>query len=159
MNLYLIRHSISEKSSFNKKDFERELTEEGKSLINNFAQSWKNFIDEFDIILTSPLKRAVQTSEIISKVLQSSQNISIENSLTPGSRTSDLIELLISNDKNNVAVIGHQPDLTIHICNFCGKSGFNLSFPAGAIAKIEFEKQVRYNSGKLIFLLPPIVNI
>jgi phosphohistidine phosphatase len=159
MNLYLIRHSIAEKSSFNKKDIERELTEEGRSLIKNFAHSWKNFVENFDIILSSPLKRTVQTSEIISSVMQTSPNILLENNLAPGSRTSDLIDLLTLTDKDNIAVVGHQPDLSIHISNFCGKNGFSLVFPAGAIAKIEFERQVRYNSGKLIFLIPPSVKL
>jgi len=155
MNLYLIRHSIAEKSSLNKKDIERELTEEGRALIRIFAQSWKNFVDSFDIIFSSPLKRTVQTSEIISSIMQTSANILLENNLAPGSRTSDLIDLLALTDKNNIAVVGHQPDLSIHISNFCGRNGFSLVFPAGAIAKIEFDRKVRYNSGKLIFLIPP----
>ena len=33
MNLYLIRHSIAENISIDKKDFERELTQEGKQVI------------------------------------------------------------------------------------------------------------------------------
>jgi phosphohistidine phosphatase len=159
MNLYLIRHSISERNSFNKKDVDRELTKEGELLINNSANTWKNFIDNFDIILTSPLKRARQTSELISSVMQTTKNILVENNLAPGSRTSDLIDILKEMDLNHIAVVGHQPDISIHISNLCGKEGFNLVFSESTIAKIEFAKQIRYNSGKLIFLIPPTIKL
>lgn len=159
MNLYLIRHSISENASLNKKDFERELTEEGKFVIKNAAEAWKKYIGKFDIILTSPLKRAVQTSEIVSSIMQINSNIIIENNLGTGSRTSGLIEILNFTEANNVAVIGHQPDLSIHIINLCGKGNFNLVFPPAAIAKIEFENSIKYGRGRLIFLIPSIVHI
>ena len=159
MNLYLIRHSISENASLNKKDFERELTEEGKFVIKNTAEAWKKYIDKFDIILTSPLKRAVQTSEIVSSIMQINPNIIIENNLGTGSRTSDLIEILNLTEAGDIAVIGHQPDLSIHIINLCGKGNFNLVFPPATIAKIEFENSIKYGRGKLIFIVPPIVHI
>jgi phosphohistidine phosphatase len=159
MNLYLIRHSLSEKSSFDKRDFERELTEEGKFLIKNSASAWKKYIGEFNIILTSPLKRAVQTSEIISSIMRPNQNLVVENNLGIGSKTSDLIEILSSIDKNDVAVVGHQPDLSIHINHLCGNGSFNLSFPPATIVKIEFSNRIRYGSGKLIFFVPPSIHI
>jgi phosphohistidine phosphatase len=158
MNLYLIRHSISENISFNKKDFERELTEEGILVIKNSINDWKKFIGKFDVILTSPLVRAVQTAEIISSVMQTEPNIIKENNLGTGSRTSDLIELLANIEYEDVAVVGHQPDLSIHIYNLCGNGVFNLSFPPACIAKIEFENRIRYGAGKLIFLLPPFLS-
>ncbi len=135
MNLYLIRHSISENASLNKKDFERELTEEGKFVIKNAAEAWKKYIGKFDIILTSPLKRAVQTSEIVSSIMQINPNIIIENNLGTGSRTSDLIEILNLTEASDVAVIGHQPDLSIHIINLCGKGNFNLVIPSSNYCK------------------------
>lgn len=157
MNLYLIRHSISEISSFNKKDFERELTEEGKLLIKNSADVWKKYIRKFDVIFTSPLKRAVQTSEIISTIMQSVSNIIVENNLGTGSRTSDLIDILNLTDKEDVAIVGHQPDLSFHIYNLCGNGRINLSFPPATIAKIKFEKRIRYGSGILEFFIPPFL--
>lgn len=157
MNLYLIRHSISENSSFSKKDFERELTEEGKIIIKNSAEAWKMFIDKFDILFSSTFKRAVQSAEIISSIMQPVPNIIFENNLGSGSRTSDLIDILNLTDKEDVAVVGHQPDLSIHILNLCGNGRINFLIPPAAIAKIEFENKIRYSAGKLSFLIPPIL--
>jgi phosphohistidine phosphatase len=159
MNLYLIRHSIAENISINKKDFDRELTQEGKEVIKKTSKAWKNYIKQFDIVLTSPLTRAVQTAEIISSNLQGITNLIKDNNLSTGSRTADLIDLLNSLDFKNVAIVGHQPDLSIHINNFCGTGSFNLAFPPASIAKIEFENSIKYGRGSLIYFVPPIVHI
>lgn len=159
MNLYLIRHSIAENISIDKKDFDRELTSEGKSVIAKTSQAWKNYINQLDIVLSSPLTRAVQTAEIISSNLQTNQNLIKDNNLGTGSRTSDLIELLNSLEYENVAVVGHQPDLSIHLNNFCGTGSFNLVFPPAALAKIEFDNSIKYGRGKLVYFIPPIIHI
>ena len=159
MNLYLIRHSISENISFDKKDFKRELTEEGKYIINKASEGWKKYFGQLDAVLTSPLMRAVQSAEILSSNLQETPNIIRDNNLGTGSRTSDLIDLLNSLKYQNVAVVGHQPDLSHHINNFCGTGSFNLAFPPASLAKIEFENSIKYGKGKLIYFIPPIVHI
>jgi phosphohistidine phosphatase len=159
MNLYLIRHSIAENISIDKKDFDRELTEEGKFVIKKTSEAWKNYIGSVDVIFTSPLKRAIQTAEIISFNLQGIPNLMKDNNLGTGSRTADLIELLNSLEYKNVVVVGHQPDLSQHINNFCGTGSFNLAFPPASLAKIEFDNSIKYGRGRLIYFVPPIVHI
>jgi len=156
MNLYLIRHSIAENISINKKDFERELTVEGKTVIHNSVKTWKNYIQNIDAVLTSPLIRAVQTSEIILSEFQPTPILMKDNNLGTGSRTSDLIELLNTLEYENVAVVGHQPDLSIHIQNFCTSGNLSVYFPPAAIAGIEFDNVIKYDKGKLLFLIPPV---
>ena len=159
MNLYLIRHSISENISKDKKDFDRELTQEGKFVIAKTSEAWKNYLGQIDVVLTSPLTRAIQTAEILSSKLQVTPNIVKDNNLGTGSRTADLIDLLNSFDYKNVAVVGHQPDLSHHINNFCGTGNFNLAFPPASLAKIEFENSIKYGKGRLIYFIPPIVHL
>lgn len=159
MNLYLIRHSIAENISFDKKDFDRELTEEGKFVIKKSSEAWKNYVGNVEVILTSPLIRAIQTAEIISSTLQEIPNLIKDNNLGTGSRTADLIDILNSLEYKNVVVVGHQPDLSQHINNFCGTGSFNLAFPPASLAKIEFENSIKYGRGKLIYFVPPIIHI
>ena len=159
MNLYLIRHSIAENISLNKKDFERELTEEGKFVIQKASEALKNYVGKVDVVLTSPLTRSIQTADIISSNLQEVPNVIKDNNLGTGSRTSDLIDLLNSLKYKNVIVVGHQPDLSIHINNFCGSGNFNLAFPPASLAKIEFDNSIKYGRGKLIYFIPPIIHI
>jgi phosphohistidine phosphatase len=159
MNLYLIRHSIAENITLDKKDFDRELTEEGKFVIKKTSEAWKNYIGNVDVVLTSPLKRAIQTAEIISTNLQAKQNLIKDNNLGTGSRTADLIDLLNSLEYKNVVVVGHQPDLSQHINNFCGTGSFNLAFPPASLAKVEFDYSIKYGRGRLIYFIPPIIHI
>ena len=159
MNLYLIRHSIAENITIDKKDFDRELTDEGKFVIKKTSEAWKNYIGNVDVVLTSPLKRAIQTAEIISASLQEKQNLIKDNNLGTGSRTADLIDLLNSLEYKNVVVVGHQPDLSQHINNFCGTGSFNLAFPPASLAKIEFDNSIKYGRGRLIYFIPPIIHI
>ena len=159
MNLYLIRHSIAENISIDKKDFDRELTEEGKFVIKKASEAWKNYIGNVDVVLTSPLKRAIQTAEIISTNLQDIQNLIKDNNLGTGSRTADLIDILNSLEYKNVVVVGHQPDLSQHINNFCGTGSFNLAFPPASLAKIEFDNSIKYGRGRLVYFIPPIIHI
>jgi len=159
MNLYFVRHSIAENISIDKNDFDRELTEEGKFIIKKTSEAWKNYIENVDIVLTSPLKRALQTAEILAANLQNKQNVIKDNNLGTGSRTADLIDLLNSLDYKDIFIVGHQPDLSIHINNFCGTGSFNLYFPPASIAKIEFDNRIKYGRGRLVYFIPPIIHI
>jgi phosphohistidine phosphatase len=154
MNLYLVRHSISEKIIPPKKDFERELTQEGIALINKASAEWKKIIPQMDLILTSPYSRAEQTAKIIAEVYGIKGKLIIENNLAAGCSTGNLIDTLSNYEQENIAVIGHQPDLSHHISNLCCNNHLNISFPPAAIAKISFNGQLRFGNGKLEFLIP-----
>lgn len=155
MNLYLIRHSIAEKASPARKDFERELTAEGKEVIKTAAFNWKHIIPQFDLIITSPLVRAVQTGMIIAETFNYTQALIKDNNLATGARTTDLIGILNTLDAENVACIGHQPDLSAHISNFIAMNGCWVHFPPAAISKIRFSGGARFSKGELIYLIPP----
>jgi phosphohistidine phosphatase len=66
MEIYFVRHGAAEGSLYNtpEADFERELTKYGRDTVTSGAECLKNFVPGFDLILTSPLVRAVQTAEI-----------------------------------------------------------------------------------------------
>lgn len=155
MNLYLIRHSEAEKVSPQKKDFDRELTPGGIELLKSAIAYWKRIIHGFDLIVTSPLIRAVQTSEIIANGFNYSKEVIKDNNLGTGAITSDLIELINTFSVENIACIGHQPDLSNHVSNIISKSGCTLHFPPAAICKIRFNGQAKFSKGELIYLIPP----
>ena len=106
MNLYLVRHSIAENISIDIKDFDRALTDEGKFVISKASEEWSKYISDVEVILTSPLKRALETAEIISSNIKSPHNIIKDNNLGTGIKTAHLIDLLNSLDYKNVFVVG-----------------------------------------------------
>jgi phosphohistidine phosphatase len=155
MNIYLIRHGDSEGISKGLKDSERKLTPDGELKIRNAALFWKNIIPEFDYIISSPYMRALQTAKIIASVFNHKKEILIDKRLGSGSETDSLIEILNSFQSGDIAIVGHQPDLSNHLSRLISGSGITAEFKKGTIAKIFFNNKVRDGKGALEFLVPP----
>ncbi|MDF5721635.1 MAG: phosphohistidine phosphatase SixA [Rhizonema sp. PD37] len=64
MELYLIRHGIAEEKRSDIDDEQRHLTKEGRQKTEKVAQQLRKLGLQFDFIVTSPLVRARQTTEI-----------------------------------------------------------------------------------------------
>jgi phosphohistidine phosphatase len=153
MNIYLIRHADAEKSSPSKKDFERKLTPEGVSAVQSAAEGWKNLISSFDYIVSSPLKRAVQTAEIVAKAFEYNKEI-ITDKRIAGGKIGDIIEIANSLDGKDIAFIGHEPDFSNYVSSLISSSGAFLTFKKAMVAKISFDNKVRLAKGSLEFLIP-----
>ena len=156
MNIYLIRHGQAEPTSEQKPHEERELTHQGIAILKASAEMWKNYLTVIDIILSSPLKRAMQTAEIIKEAFDVKINIMQEISLLNGGQTEDLLNLAGSLGLNELALIGHQPDIGIHISLMIGANEINSRIPPATIAKISFNSNPGIGKGKLEFLIPPV---
>ena len=94
MDLYLLRHGDAGKgmavaAGGNSGDVP--LTIVGREEIAIIARSVKDLNLKFSAIITSPLKRAVQTAKIIAKVLAMEKRISIWNELVPEGNRSKTI--------------------------------------------------------------------
>jgi len=155
MNIFLIRHGKAEPASPAKKDIDRELTDEGINIVKRSVGFWKNGIISFDFIFTSPFKRAVQTAEIIAELLNYKNELIKDRTLSPGSSTRSVIQLAEVLDGDNIALVGHQPDMGYHISCLVCNSQLNLKFSPVSIAKISFNGKPEPGKGILEFLLPP----
>jgi phosphohistidine phosphatase len=154
MNIYLIRHGDAENLSKGIKDFDRKLTREGEQKIKSASHYWENIITEFDYIISSPYARAMQTARIIASGFNYKNEIHTDMKLGCGSETDDLIEIINSLEGNEIAYIGHQPDLSNHASALISGSGAFVEFKKGAIAKISFHNKVKEGKGVLEFLIP-----
>lgn len=157
MNLFLIRHSIAEYPSPLIDDYNRKLTPEGEILISKGSKFLKMIAPDLNLLLSSPYLRGLQTAEIIAKTYENNIKLIKENNLATGCNTGMLIEILNSYSEENIAIVGHQPDLSNHIANFTSNGNIRLIFSPGAIAKVRFESRVGYNKGILEFLISPDV--
>ena len=159
MNIYLIRHGDSEGISKGLKDSERKLTPDGELKIKHAALFWKNIIPEFNYIISSPYLRALQTAKIIALAFNYRKEIVIDKRLCCGSETESLMEILNSFPSDEIAIVGHQPDLSYHLSRLISGSGASIEFKKGTIAKISFSNKVREGKGVLEFLVPPSIFI
>lgn len=156
MNIYLIRHGEAEPASDKKPDEERELTESGIKKLKLSIDLWKNYFNKIDVILSSPLKRALQTAAIVKDTYGIESEIIKENSLLNGGSVKDLLIAAESFAVNDIAMVGHQPDLGKHIAAMSGSNNLNLKLPPGSIIKINFKERISIGKGILEFFLPPV---
>ena len=156
MNIFLIRHTIAEAATHLKKDRERELTEEGIKTLKESINNWKSKVYSFDIILSSPVKRALRTAEIIADCYNYKDEIIKKNSLAPGSTVNSIIRLVESFRGERMAFIGHQPDIGYQVSTFISDSEVNLKISPASIINISFEGNPKIGKGVLKFLLPPV---
>ncbi len=92
-------------------DFDRELTEAGKVVTEKMAIALKKAGIKFDIIVSSPLIRAVQTAEIFRGVMGIKSEIVRLNELVPGSDFQSLVKIISELKGENILAVGHEPHL------------------------------------------------
>jgi phosphohistidine phosphatase len=109
--LYVMRHGIAEDAQPGQGDEARALTEEGLRKTRAAAAGLRQLGVAPQLILTSPLRRAVQTAEIVADVLDSGKP-EIFPQLAPGYGASETFRHLPSKGRlHQVFLVGHQPDL------------------------------------------------
>src|SRR5205085_11833079 len=110
MKLCLVRHGEADWPNWDKRDDERPLTERGRKEMKRVAK----FLDRLklvpDAILTSPLPRASQTAEIVSKRL--GVELQTEPALAHGFNIERLSRLLAKRDVECVMIVGHEPEFS-----------------------------------------------
>jgi phosphohistidine phosphatase len=115
MEIYLIRHGIAVDRADYSNDEQRPLTDQGRKKTQKVAQKLFQIGLQFDLILTSPLIRAYQTA-ILLKEMGLSEQLKTFAPLSPDGDIQDWITWLSqwrynNNQKNSLALVGHQPDL------------------------------------------------
>ena len=139
MNIFLIRHAKSEATTHLKKDRERELTDEGIQILRESINTWKYAVDGFDLVLSSPFKRAVQTAKIIADCYDYKNDIIKNSSLAPGSTVNSIIKLTAKLKGERIAFVGHQPDIGIQISSLISNSEVSLKISPASIINIYFD--------------------
>jgi phosphohistidine phosphatase len=163
LELYLLRHGdvggrMAIAAGQNSGD--RPLTIAGREEIAVLARSIKHLNLKFDAIISSPLKRAIQTAKIIAKALVMEKKISIWNELVPeGSRSKLYGRLNQYTRESTILMVGHQPYLTNIICDMIFQKRVNqvgqINLKKAGLAKIRVISLIPNTSGELRWLLTP----
>jgi phosphohistidine phosphatase len=114
MNLYILRHASAGLRRTNPLlDVKRPLDKEGKKHSLQLAYVLNALNIQFDLIISSPLKRSLQTAAMIGTETGYEAPIQQSEALAPSATVKDFQKLLreISN-RENVLVVGHNPNIT-----------------------------------------------
>ena len=121
MQLIIIRHAAAIDRDADVADDRRYLTPEGRASFRKTARTLRNQGVAPDLILTSPLLRAVQTADILAERLKYCGPLVVADELEPGFDLPGLERLLAKHgDASEVCLIGHEPDLSDLVVKLLG---------------------------------------
>ena len=112
MIIHLVRHAEAIERSPQVLEEHRFLTRRGRKRFRQVAKSLAKLAIDPDVILTSPLVRAVQTADILAEALRFKGDIVVAPQLASGFRPEALEPLLAEYAQaKEIALVGHEPDL------------------------------------------------
>lgn len=139
MKLIIIRHAEAVEKTPDVSEEWRYLTPEGRVFFRKTARTMMEKGVNPDLILTSPLIRAVQTADILAETLSYDGPLHAVNDLAPGFDMTDLENILAEyRSVNELALVGHEPDLSDLIATlFSLESGVKFKKGTAAMVKLE----------------------
>ena len=114
MNLYILRHASAGLRRPNPVlDIKRPLDKDGKAQCLQLAHVLNAMKISFDLVVSSPLKRSLQTAQLVATETGFEQGILISTALAPTGNFAQFQRLLRDCEAyENVLVVGHNPTLT-----------------------------------------------
>ena len=143
MNLYILRHASAGTRRANPLiDVKRPLDKEGKQqclLVGSYLNSLRV---QFDLVISSPLKRALQTASLVATETGYDAKIMVSEALSPGATVAQFEKLLADlNTHENVLIVGHNPNLAQFLGAVISSSKMNIRLRKGAIARIDMARR------------------
>lgn len=140
MQIYLLRHGAAEEGGSSGNDGDRALTDDGRRKLRQVLENASAAGVNPTLILSSPLKRAIQTAEIARDVLGYKNNILRTKALAPGSSVGDVWdEIRVHPDEASLMLVGHNPQLGELAAYLLGSPDMDIDFKKGAILRVDVE--------------------
>jgi phosphohistidine phosphatase len=151
MNLHILRHASAGTPRPNPVlDLKRPLDKEGKEQCLRLAHVLNAMKIGFDAVYSSPLKRSLQTAQLVATETGYEAQITTTPALAPDARFADFLQLVHDVDEfENVLLVGHNPNLQ----NFLGsllawppreekgpKAALQIRLRKGSIARVSMDR-------------------
>jgi phosphohistidine phosphatase len=151
MKLYFLRHGLADDAAtWHGSDRERPLTPEGIELMQREAAAIDHLKLEIDLIITSPLTRAVQTAEIVARQLK--LRVVQDERVASGLNINTLAQLLSTQAQaTNIMLVGHEPTFSQMISQLIG--GGEIILKKGGLVRIDVPDP-KTLKGELVWLIP-----
>lgn len=154
--LLLVRHAIAqERGPAWPADDLRPLTEKGESRMRGIATRLQAIGEAADVILSSPLTRALETARILKDEWESPSDIDVVKALAPGHTPAETMAAVAkAASDERIVLVGHEPHLGELAAWLIGSKQF-VPFRKGGVARIDMETLARPREGQLIWLATP----
>jgi phosphohistidine phosphatase len=159
MDVILIRHAKAgtrDPNSWPDDDL-RPLTAEGQVEHRAAMRIAKKMGVKFDFLVSSPLKRARETADIIAAVYRWVEEPQVAAELGHAFSIAAVTKLLAKFPPDSrVALVGHEPDFSaLTAALIGGKAGLGVAIKKSGIVGIRFEGPAEVAAGTLLYLLKP----
>lgn len=133
MKLYIVRHAAAIERTAEVPEEQRYLTPEGRAFFRRTARTMLQKKVRPDLILTSPLIRAVQTADILAETLSYDSSLQVADELSPGFDMVGLRKVLDAFPGiQELVLVGHEPDLSQVVSSLLSlPGGFSLKKGVG----------------------------
>ncbi len=154
MKVYFLRHGLAgHASQWQGDDWERPLTEEGQARMAQEAAGLARLGILPEVVVSSPLLRALQTAKIAATGLPGAPEVMIDRRLAPGFDARQLGKILADHaERGSLMLVGHEPDFSQTIGQAIG--GGEVVCKKGGLAWIDVPDPPKAG-GRLVALLTP----
>ena len=159
--LILLRHAIAQEraaaTARGVQDAQRPLTIRGREKMRSAAQGLHALLPQLDLLLTSPLRRAVQTAQLVTREYRQPLVVKKSDALIPGAELEALLEVLNEHPNvTSVMCVGHEPGLSRLASGLIiGRHKNLLNLKKGGACLLEFPRDFRAGDARLGWLLTP----
>jgi phosphohistidine phosphatase len=123
VKIYLVRHAEAVPEEAGLRDEDRFLTSRGREAARGLARLLRENRVEPDVLLSSPLPRAMQTAELLADGLDFLGVVEVLPCLRPGSHPRIAAEELVRRG-DAVVVVGHEPQISSLGAYLLGRPSF-----------------------------------
>lgn len=152
MLLYFLRHGKAEPTGPGSDDERRRLTDAGAASLRAAGPLWRRLNLRPDVVLASPLVRAVQTAELVGAAVGGV--VVVDDRLRPGARWADFGRAMADHaGARRILFVGHEPDLSGAIALLTGAASVRMR--PGGLACVEFPGTPEPGGGEIAWLIDP----
>ena len=151
MEVHILRHGKAAPPSLRiPSDHDRPLTDAGRRELARTGRALRRMDVRPDTLASSPLLRAIQTAEAISKHVGA--DVEIWEDLKPETTPSETLHTIRLSGADSIMVVGHEPHLTALISHMTSGHPIQISLKKGGLACVRLPVLGR---GALRYILTP----
>jgi phosphohistidine phosphatase len=152
LKLYFLRHGDADWPGWQRPDEERPLTPEGKEKMRRTAKFLADRGISPQVILSSPLPRALQTAELMAAALR--MEVVIDPRLGPGFGHEALAQIISERAPEDIMLVGHEPGFSLAVWDL---TGGRVKMAKGGLARVDLEDPSDLR-GHVALLIPPRIS-
>lgn len=156
MEIYLLRHGIAENAHPGLKDSDRALTPQGRKKLERVLARAQSAGVKPSLILSSPLRRAMETAEVAAKSLAYKGKIIHTPALVPDAAPSLLWEeLRTRQDENSILLSTHEPFTSAAVAFLLNTPTLQVDMKKAGLMRIDCNRLGTEPRGVLKWYLTP----